>query len=158
MFSLNKKYDWEKRLKKNLIKKQITRFEYDYFLKLIKKYNINIRISASIIDLKFNSFIKEFMRNLPFNLQNREHFFGWLDEFILSYLYVKLKKESIKIQLNYIKFNKWNLILNSEIFISHYQDPTSYLFKKLKNKKDFIRLKNEIQIYNEFLKDYNEKI
>jgi hypothetical protein len=98
------------------------------------------------------------MRNLPFNLQNREHFFGWLDEFILSYLYVKLKKESIKIQLNYIKFNKWNLILNSEIFISHYQDPTSYLFKKLKNKKDFIRLKNEIQIYNEFLKDYNEKI
>jgi len=135
-FTCNNNYDWNQKLLQEYQKKKISKKALNFFLKYTN--NINIRISASIIDLKLLSVIKNefYFLKKRLNLNDKDFInYPWIDELILSKIYFKQKKKRTKLALFYIELNKWK----NDIYIIHFQNPIKQFLslnkKNLKNKK-----------------------
>jgi len=135
-FTCNDTYDWNQKLLQEYQKKKISKKALNFFLKYIN--NINIRISASIIDLKLLFFIKNefYFLKKELNLTDEDFIsYSWIDELILSKIYFKQKKNRANLALFQLKLNEWK----NDIYIIHFQNPFKQFLllnkKNLKNKK-----------------------
>jgi len=146
-FTFNEHYNWKSRILLEYQRKNISKNEY-LFLLDYSKY-INSRISACIIDLKLINDLKIETEILQKNIKNLK--ISFLDELVLSKIFLKNEKNMKKNILIKLEYNTW---INN-VYVIHFKNPIFLLKENLKN--DLNNSKNIINIFKELDKIYKGK-